>query len=103
MIMKKGERGYISREQRKRVKERDNNRCVACWREYQLTVHHHYDFTGTIKPKGESSLCNHPYGETRDCDLVTLCKHCHGKIQTCYKGSPFYRMITEYLAQFNPK
>lgn len=96
----------ISKEQRRRILERDNHRCVACWTKYRLTIHHHYDFTGTITPKGNSQYSNCPYGDTRDCDLVTLCRHCHGKIGSCSmgnKGCPFYRMITEYLAQFNSK
>ena len=87
----------ISRKQRKRIKERDGNHCVACWRKYDLTIHHHHDFTGTIKPRYSSTRYNFPYNNPRDCDLVTLCKHCHGKVQVCDKGSPFYQLVTNYL------
>ena len=95
--------GYIGRKQRKRILERDEHKCFICWRKYQLTIHHHYDFTGKILPKIENVLCNLPYHEPRDCDLVTLCKFCHGKIQVCEKGSPLYRLVTEYLANLSLK
>ena len=89
----------ISRQQRRRIYKRDNHKCVVCWRKYQLSIHHHYDFTGTIKPKKEGINCNLPYHNPRDCDLVTLCRFCHGKIQVCDKNSPLYQFVTNYLAK----
>jgi len=95
--MSKWER-TIKRKQRKRVLKRDNNRCVVCWREYQLTIHHHHDFTGAIPSRKEDWAYNNPYVLPRDCDLVTLCKACHGKIGACEKRSPLYLLVTNYLA-----
>jgi len=88
----------IERKQRKRVLERDQHKCVVCWRKYALSIHHHYDFTGNIPPKNGHPSCNKPYVNPRDCDLVTLCKSCHGKIQVCNKQSPLYQFVTSYLA-----
>jgi len=89
----------IERKQRKRILERDGHKCVVCWRKHQLAIHHHHDFSGKIPTRRDSMVYNQPYINPRDCDLATLCKTCHGKIQLCDKGSPLYHLVTDYLAQ----
>jgi len=90
----------IPRKQRKRILERDGNKCALCWRKYQLHIHHHWDFSGKLQ-KYEHKKINTPYVNTRDCDLVTLCGSCHGKIHTAERGSPIYQFVTDYLSKFS--
>ena len=90
----------IPLKQRKRILERDGNKCVLCWRKYQLHIHHHWDFSGSLK-KFDDWNGNAPYINTRDCDLITLCAVCHGKVHTAEKGSPIYQFVTDYLSKFN--
>lgn len=77
----------IPRALRKEVKQRDENRCVVCWRKYQLNVHHFY----------ESPISHNPYHNTQQSDLVTLCPSCHSKLHTCDKHSPFFKLVENYL------
>lgn len=96
------ERPKLDRKTVRRIKERDGNHCVVCWRKYFLQVHHFHDRSGTIPSKPQLAILtyNFPYIETRDCDLVTLCAWCHGKVATCDERSPLYQLVLNYLAQF---
>lgn len=87
----------IPLKQRKRIKARDKNRCVLCWRKYDLHIHHHWDHTGKLSKDEYKS--NHPYSNTKDFDLITLCASCHGKVHTAEKMSPIYVFVTDYLAK----
>ena len=89
----------IPREQKKRILDRDQHRCVLCYSKYNLHIHHFYNWSGKLK-KFEDSLGSYPYVHTQDHDLVTLCSSCHGKIHRCDKSSPIYRYLEKYLAKF---
>jgi len=90
----------IPKDQRKRVMERDKNRCILCHRKYQLQIHHYYEFEGKLQ-KFQDVKSNSPYVYTRDCDLVTLCSSCHTKIHHIHDHSaPMYKMIGDYLSKF---
>ena len=94
-------RKKLSRVQKRRVKNRDNNKCVLCWVKYRLAVHHHWDHTGALSTDKYKS--NDPYNKPRDCQLVTLCNNCNSKIQVTIKGSPIYQLVTDYLIEIRKK
>ena len=51
------------------IKRLDGNKCLLCGNTENLVVHHlRYDYVDWEHPGCES-----------DCDLVTLCRGCHGK------------------------
>ena len=78
--------------QRKKVMERDGNRCVLCWRRWMLSVHH---FPTTLIPS-DPNKWDQKYPEG---NLVTLCSSCHGKIGVCERNSPFYKMLEEIVVR----
>ena len=82
-------RQKLPRKLMRAILERDNHRCVVCWRKYQIYVHHFWD----------SNISHSPYRDTKDSDLVTLCDSCHGKIHSCMIQSPFYKFVEDYVNQ----
>jgi 5-methylcytosine-specific restriction endonuclease McrA len=76
---------------RRKVFERDGNKCAVCYRKYCLDAHHFYSTTlsSTSWPYPYKS----PYENTQECDLVTLCDSCHAKAHTCAKDSPFFALL----------
>lgn len=76
---------------RRKIFQRDGNRCVACFKKWKLNVHHfhHSSISTTSWPYSYKS----PYDHTEECDLVTLCDSCHAKIHTCAKDSPFFALV----------
>jgi len=88
----------IPKEQRKRILERDGNRCVICWRRYGLDVHDYFDDPANpILPPSPPLKVQYPYLSRRDFELVTLCDSCHGKIGVCDKYSPLYRILIQIV------
>lgn len=87
----------IPRKQRKRILKRDQDRCVVCWRKYQLHIHdfRDEDYLNPTLPPPKGFTHQNPYIERRDFELITLCASCHGKIHTCDKKSPLYQLVKQ--------
>ena len=76
--------------QRRRIIARDHNRCVLCWREWQLDVHHYWD--GAMSE-------DYPYlrSDLPDWMLVTLCKSCHGKFLSVPRDAPIAKLLAQIV------
>ena len=96
-------RKKIPNDQRKRVLERDRDRCVLCWRWHGLDIHHFQDVYGGILPPNVKSLHGMFHSPNvaspNDYDLITLCDSCHGKIETCDTRSPIYQLLGSIVRQ----
>jgi len=93
-------RPAISKEQRKRILQRDQYRCVLCWRKYGLHVHDFFDNpSNPFLPPSPPLGVQCPYVSRRDFELVTLCDSCHGKIGTCDKHSPLYQLLVKIVRE----
>lgn len=69
----------LKRGTKTRIIKRDGNKCVLCNTWGNLVVHHFWD--GRCDPR-VLPLKEHdtPYWNTRDEELITLCRTCHLKI-----------------------
>lgn len=69
----------LKRGTKTRIMKRDESKCVICDTWHNLVVHHYWDgfCNPMILPPKEHQT---PYWDTRDEELITLCRTCHMKI-----------------------
>jgi len=90
----------VPKKLRNQILERDEHRCVLCWRKYQLDIHDFFDDpSNPFLPPSPPFKSQYPYANRRPFELITLCKSCHGKISTCDKHSPLYQLLVSIVKQ----